>query len=87
MNDLANNDNSLTKVAYSGGEFLLSLRLWDGRECRLQTVNCTSLHVELESVSEIGEIEKKDGVYYFKEPWENLCFLEICADDLVILSE
>ena len=27
LNDLANNDNSLAKVAYSGGEFLLSLRL------------------------------------------------------------
>ena len=81
---IANNDNTVDSVDKTGNEYLITIRLWNNKLCKLKTQNCKSLSFKDEFVSEIFDIVVNDGKYRFLTQDNEEAFLEFETDDIII---
>lgn len=97
IEDFASDDNKIIEIKKTGTEYVIEIEKWNGLIYYFQTINCKGIiyidDVDLEELNiedvnlkelnlEIGEIEKSDLAYVFRDAWDNEIFLKIIADDL-----
>lgn len=82
--NLTNNDNEIEKIYRVHLEYTIEINLWDGRICKLRTVNCKKIIHNIESVDEFGDIIVENNIYKFMTVDGEEIILQIEADDILI---